>query len=59
MPRRSRVPLALASDEEQLGRKSFDALEPYELAQPYRLMSRLELSHAAPTHAPLREGTPR
>jgi hypothetical protein len=38
------VPLALASDEELLGRKSFDALEPYELAQLYRLMSRLELA---------------
>jgi uncharacterized protein with von Willebrand factor type A (vWA) domain len=38
------VPLALASDEELLGRKSFDALQPYELAQLYRLMSRLELA---------------
>jgi len=38
------APLALASDEEQLGRMSFDALEPHELAQLYRLMSRLELS---------------
>lgn len=38
------VPLAMASDEELLGRKSFDALEPYELAQLYRLMSRLELA---------------
>ena len=38
------VPLALASDEELLRRKSFDALEPYELAQLYRLMSRLELA---------------
>ncbi len=38
------VPLALASDEEQLGRKSFDALEPHELARLYRLMSLLELS---------------
>ncbi len=37
------VSLALASDEELLGRKSFDALEPHELAQLYRLMSRLEL----------------
>ena len=37
------VPTALASDEELLGRKSFDALEPHELAQLYRLMSRLEL----------------
>ena len=38
------VPLALASDEELLRRKSFDALEPHELAQLYRLMSRLELA---------------
>jgi uncharacterized protein with von Willebrand factor type A (vWA) domain len=38
------VPLALASDEELLGDKSFDALEPHELAQLYRLMSRLELA---------------
>ncbi len=39
-----KVPLALASSEELLGRKSFDALEPHELAQLYRLMSRLELA---------------
>jgi uncharacterized protein with von Willebrand factor type A (vWA) domain len=38
------VPFALASDEELLRRKSFDALEPHELAQLYRLMSRLELT---------------
>jgi uncharacterized protein with von Willebrand factor type A (vWA) domain len=38
------VPLAMASDEELLGRKSFDALEPHELAQLYQLMSRLELA---------------
>jgi uncharacterized protein with von Willebrand factor type A (vWA) domain len=38
------VPLALASDEESLRRKSFDALEPHELAQLYRLMSRLHLA---------------
>jgi uncharacterized protein with von Willebrand factor type A (vWA) domain len=38
------VPLLEASDEEQLGRKSFDALEPQELAHLYRLMSRLELA---------------
>jgi uncharacterized protein with von Willebrand factor type A (vWA) domain len=38
------VPLALASDEELLGRKNFDALAPHELAQLYRLMSRLELA---------------
>ena len=38
------VPLAMASDEEVLARKSFDALEPEELAQLYRLMSRLEVA---------------
>jgi uncharacterized protein len=42
------VPLALASDEERLAGRSFDSLEPYELAQLYRLMSRLHLA------APLR-----
>ncbi len=43
-PAEAEVPLAMASDEELLGRKSFDALEPHELAQLYRLMSRLELA---------------
>jgi uncharacterized protein with von Willebrand factor type A (vWA) domain len=38
------VPLAMASDEEQLSGKRFDALEPEELAQLYRLMSRLQLA---------------
>jgi uncharacterized protein with von Willebrand factor type A (vWA) domain len=38
------VPLGMASDEERLGNKRFDALEPHELAQLYRLMSTLELS---------------
>jgi uncharacterized protein with von Willebrand factor type A (vWA) domain len=38
------VPLAMASDEERLAGKSFDALEPYELAQLYRLMTRLQLA---------------
>jgi uncharacterized protein with von Willebrand factor type A (vWA) domain len=38
------VLVARASNEELLREKSFDALEPYELAQLYRLMSRLELS---------------
>jgi uncharacterized protein with von Willebrand factor type A (vWA) domain len=38
------VPVLSASEEEVLGRKSFDALEPYELARLYRLMSRLELT---------------
>jgi uncharacterized protein len=43
-PAEVQVPLALASDEELLRRKSFDALAPHELAQLYRLMSRLELA---------------
>ena len=43
-PAEVEVPLAMASDEELLGHKSFDALEPHELAQLYRLMSRLELA---------------
>ena len=38
------VPLLLASDDELLRRKSFDRLEPHELAQLYRLMSRLRLA---------------
>ena len=38
------VPLAMASDEERLAGKSFDALAPDELAQLYRLMSRLKLA---------------
>ncbi len=38
------VPLAIASDDEVLGSKSFDALGPGELASLYRLMSRLELA---------------
>jgi hypothetical protein len=38
------VPLAMASEEEVLAGKSFDALEPDELAQLYRLMSRLRLA---------------
>jgi uncharacterized protein with von Willebrand factor type A (vWA) domain len=38
------VPLAMASDEELLGHKRFDALEPHELAQLYQLMSRLALA---------------
>jgi hypothetical protein len=37
------VPLAMASDAERLADKSFDALEPHELAQLYRLMARLRL----------------
>jgi uncharacterized protein with von Willebrand factor type A (vWA) domain len=38
------VPLALASDEERLAGRRFDALSPAELAQLYRLMSRLKLA---------------
>ena len=38
------VPLALASDEELLASKRFDALDPQELAQLYRLMTRLEVA---------------
>jgi uncharacterized protein with von Willebrand factor type A (vWA) domain len=38
------VPLALASSEERLAGKRFDTLEPHELAQLYRLMSRLRLA---------------
>jgi uncharacterized protein with von Willebrand factor type A (vWA) domain len=38
------VPLAMASDQEVLQQKSFDALEPHELARLYRLMARLDLS---------------
>jgi uncharacterized protein len=38
------VPLALASSEERLAAKRFDSLEPHELAQLYRLMSRLRLA---------------
>jgi uncharacterized protein len=38
------VPLAMASDEERLAEKSFAALEPHEVAQLRRLMTRLELA---------------
>jgi hypothetical protein len=38
------IPIAQASDDEVLGHKSFDALEPHELAQLYKLMTRLELA---------------
>jgi uncharacterized protein len=37
------LPVALASDEERLRSKRFDTLEPGELAQLYRLMSRLSV----------------
>jgi uncharacterized protein with von Willebrand factor type A (vWA) domain len=42
------VPVGLATDEERLSSKSFDALEPHELAHLYALMTRLRLQ------APLR-----
>ena len=38
------VPIARASDAERLASKRFDALDSAELAQLYRLMSRLELA---------------
>lgn len=38
------IPIAQASDEELLGEKHFDALDPNELAQLYKLMTRLELA---------------
>ena len=38
------VPVAIASDEERLSDKSFDALDREELARLYRMMSRLELA---------------
>ena len=38
------VPLAMASEAELLRSKSFDTLEPGELAQLHRLMSRLQLA---------------
>jgi uncharacterized protein len=41
------VPVAMASGEERLASKSFDALEPHELAQLYRLMARLRLATPA------------
>jgi uncharacterized protein with von Willebrand factor type A (vWA) domain len=37
------VPVAMASDEERLAARSFDELEPFELAQLHRLMTRLAL----------------
>ena len=38
------LPLTLSSDEERLAGRSFDSLEPHELTQLYRLMSRLRLA---------------
>ena len=38
------VPVAMASDEERLASRSFDGLQPHELAQLYRLMSRIKLA---------------
>ena len=38
------VPLAMASEEERLGRKSFDALQPEEFERIRRMMATLELA---------------
>ena len=38
------IPRAVAGDEERLASRHFDALEPDELAQLYRLMAKLELA---------------
>ena len=38
------IPRAVAGDEERLASRHFDALEPGELAQLYRLMAKLELA---------------
>ncbi len=46
------VPLALASDEERLAEKSFDALEPDELARLRRTDGRARAGDAAAAHAP-------
>ena len=60
---RTRRGRGAAGDGERRGaagrRKSFDGLEPHELAQLYRLMSRLRARHAASPHAPLRARPPR
>jgi hypothetical protein len=41
------LPLAIASDEERLRQRSFDALEPRELVELHRLMSQLRLATPA------------
>jgi uncharacterized protein len=46
------IPLTVASDDEVLRTKRFEALSPHELAQLYRLMAELEL--ATPTRRALR-----
>ena len=53
------IPLALASGEERLAERSFDSLDPHELAQLYDLMSRLRLATPAAAHATGRAGAPR
>jgi hypothetical protein len=50
------VPLALASTEERLAGKRFDALERHELAQLYRLMAGLRLSTPPRTTRRYRSG---
>src|SRR5918994_20906 len=47
-PAELEVPALIASDEERLGQTSFDQLEPHELAQLYRLVSRLQLAAPPP-----------
>ena len=49
------MPLALASEEERLRKKSFEALEPHELERLRRLMGQLELATPA-AHARRRAG---
>ena len=50
------VPVALASAEERLAGKRFDALEPHELAQLFRLMAGLRLSTPPRTTRRYRSG---
>ena len=50
------VPLALASAEERLAGKRFDALEPHELAQLYQLMAGLRLATPPRTTRRYRSG---
>ena len=53
------VPVAMATDEELLGRKRFDALEPHELAAAIPADDPPGARDAAPPHAALREGASR
>ena len=56
---RSRSRWRMASDEERLAEKRFDALEPHELAQLYALMTRLRLETPERRTPPPRAGAPR